>query len=233
MRHNQWPEVLPFLAARLGSADVLFFGNIWTGDEEIRRHLPLGRYLFGFPSGGGGWSNGVLEVGLGARTRLGEINGERTPRLMRIDQALRDAGFRPELCDRILHWLWVHYATIAGLLCGIAKAGSARAYAASASIVRESFLAAREGLDVCRARGVQLRGLPATRSLRLPLSLVVPVARRAYRNPLFETMMDGHLAHAHDEMYKVYHDVVDTGARLGVPMPALLGFGPYIERRLA
>lgn len=230
VRHNQWPEVLPWLGPRIGPADVLFFGNMWTDDEDIRKALPAGQYLFGFPSAGGGMSGSALEIGLGARPTLGEMSGERTPRLLRIERLFRDAGFRPRLSNRILPWLWVHYVTIAGLLCGIAKAGSARAYAASPAVLRESFLAAREGLDVCRARGVRLRGLPGTLGLRMPLPLVVRVARRAYRTPLFETMMDGHLAHAHDEMRKVYEDVVETGTRLDVPMPVLRSFGPYIER---
>ncbi len=230
VRHNQWPEVLRFLGPRLGSADVLFFGNMWTGDEEIRKVLPAGRYFFGFPAAGGGWQDGVLQIGLGPRPALGEISGERTPGLLRIDRAFRDAGFEPRVSDRILHWLWVHYATIAGLLCGVAKAGSARAYASSPDILRESFLASREGLAVCRARGVRLRGLPGTTGLRMPLFLVVRVARRAYRNPIFGPMIDGHLAHAHDEMRKVYEDVVETGSRLNVSMPTLRSFRPYIDR---
>ena len=230
VRHNQWPEVLPVLGPRVGSADVLFFSNMWTDDGEIRKFLPTDRYLFGFPAAGGGWKGDALEIGLGPRPTFGEVGGGRTTRLLRIEQAFRDAGFQPRSSDRILHWLWAHYATIAGLLCGLAKAGSARAYAASSTIMRESFLAAREGLDVCRARGVRLHGLPGTTGLRMPLPLVVRVARRAYRQPLFATMMDGHLAHAHDEMRKVYEDVVETGSRLGVPMPTLESFRPYVER---
>ncbi len=94
----------------------------------------------------------------------------------------------------------------------------------------KSFLAAREGLDGCCARGVRLRGLPGTVGLRLPLPLVISVVRRAYRNPLFEPMIDGHLAHAHDELRKAYEDVVETGSRLGVAMSTLLSSRPHIER---
>jgi ketopantoate reductase len=231
VKRNQLGGVLPQLAAKAGDALILFLQNNWSGGAEIEQELAPSRYLLGFPSAGGGRDGQAIQCVLGTGTMLGEADGRRTPRLTTIAEVMRKAGFKPRLTHQIIPWLWTHYAEIAAVLGGLLKAGSFHAFATSSPILRETLLAARETMAVCRARGVNLLRLPNILLLYLPLWLLVPATKRAYRSESARLVYEGHTAHAADEMLIMYHEVLAEGERLGVQMPHFRGFKTDVERQ--
>ncbi len=230
VKRNQLSDALPSLAEKAGDADILFLQNNWSGTAEIEKYIASSHYVLGFPSAGGGRDEFGIQCALGPDTMLGEKDGQITSRLQRIAKVLLDAGFRPKLTKQIIPWLWTHYAVIAALVGAMYKAGSFTALANSSSMLKEALLAAREGLDVCRARGINPMGLSNIRLLYLPLFIIVPFTKRAYQSEEARLVFGGHAAHAHDEMRVIYHEVLAEGERLGVKMPHFREFKEYVER---
>ncbi len=229
VRRNQLAGVLPGLAEQAGDATILFLQNNWSGTAEIDQYLAHSRYLLGFPSVGGARDARRVQCALEAGTRLGEVDGQITPRLKRIAAVMSEAGFKPKLSRQIIPWLQTHYAGVAAAVGCLYKAGSYEALVHSSSLLREMFLAMRESLDVCRARGINPMSIPANRLDYLPLFLLVPVTKRLFQSEEARLGLEGHAGHAADEMLFIYHEVLAEGERLGVKMPYLRGFQEYLE----
>ena len=227
---NQLRDVLPSLAEKAGDADILFLQNNWSGTAEIEQYLTPSRFVLGFPSVGGGRDEHGIQCVLGPGTMLGEKDGQITSRLKKIAGIIREAGFKPKLSRQIVPWLLTHYAEIAALVGALYKAGSFKALANSSTMLKEALLAAREGLAVCRARGINLMSLSNIRLIYLPMFIVVPFTKRAYKSEEARLVFEGHAAHAGDEMQVIYHEVLADGERLGVKMPHFERFKEYVER---
>lgn len=100
-------DILPVLAASAGKADILFFQNIWDFDE-IKEYLAPEQYFFGFPfmAGGGRDANGLNTIISGSKyskTMLGEANGEITPRIRKIAEAMEKANMKPFISEQIIN----------------------------------------------------------------------------------------------------------------------------------
>ena len=236
VRSNQLDDALPLLAEKAGAADILFFCNNWWGDERIGRWLEPAQVFYGFSRLVGGWRDGpavnaVIFEGPGQSTLIGEKDGSTTPRLRIVHDALAAAGLKPEISRDILGWLMAHYVEYLGAVGNILKAGSAERFAASRDLVEDAILATREGLDVCRARGLDVRhSAPANlRLFYMPTVLTVPLGRLQYGLPAIRQFFDETIAHGMAEIAAQYFDVVSEGRRLEVPMPHLEALEPYIR----
>ena len=226
VRRNQLRDALPVLAEKAGDATILFLQNNWSGTAEIEPFLTPSLYLLGFPSVGGARDQNRVKCVLLADMRLGEVDGQITPRLGRIADAFRQAGFKPKTSRQIVPWLQTHCAGVAAFTGSYYKAGSYEALAQSSSLIRELILALRETQEVCRARGIKMKN----RSYGLPLFLLVPLTKRLFRSEMGRLGTEGHLGHAADEVQFIYFEVLVEGERLGVQMPYLLGFSEYVRK---
>lgn len=154
-------EVLPVLKEASGKAHILFFQNVWLPDpEQINQYLSPGQYFFGFPfmAGGGRGEKGIHAIISGSKyskTMLGEVNGEITPRIQKIADAMAKAGMIPCISNRIITWLLPHCAFIAAISAGIIRAGgNLESLLADSVILRETIKAIREGFRICEAAGI-------------------------------------------------------------------------------
>ena len=229
VRRNQLGDALPTLAGNAGDATILFLQNNWTGVTEIEPFLTPSRYLLGFPSVGGARDQRGVKCVLLADTRLGEVDGQITPRLERIAGAIRSAGFKPKLSRQIIPWFQIHCAGVACFTGCYYKAGSYEPLTQSSSLIREMILALRESLEVCRARGINSKN----RSYGLPLFILVPLTKRLFRSEAGRLGTEGHMGHATDEVQFIYFEVLAEGERLGVNMPHLKGFQKYVREGVA
>ena len=163
-------------------------------------------------------------------TMLGEKDGKDTPRLRRLVEVFGAAGLRPQASRDILGWLAAHYVEYLGAVGGILEAGSAAAFANSRTLVRDAILATREGLAVCRARGMDPKSAPFNlRLYALPLWLIVPLGQMQYRAANIRQFFDENIAHGMPELADQYHNVVAEGRRLGVKMPHLENFARHFN----
>jgi ketopantoate reductase len=237
VRAHQMDEILPELAAGSGSADILFFGNNWWGEERIRKLLPPEQYLFGFSRLVGGWrTENQIECIFFDNpelvTMLGERDGQLTPRLKNLRDVFEKANLKPMLSPDILGWLSIHYVEFLGVVGGIRKAGSYDAFVASSELIKDSILATRESLEVCRARGVDFKKA-APSNIRIientPVFLLAPLVKMQYRTPSIKQFFEENIDHGMDEISRQYCDVTSEARRLEVKIPHLAEFERYFR----
>ena len=236
VKSNQVDAILPELARNAGKSDILFFQNNWWGDEKICTWLSPQQYFFGFSRIVGGWRNGetvesIIFDAPGMTTMLGEKDGRVTPRLQQAEAILRSSGLKPEISKDILSWLKFHYVEYIGATGAILKAGSAKAFAGSTDLVRESILATREALAVCRARQVPAGTAPFNLKLYgLPLPVLVWLGQQQYQAANIQSFFDENIRNGLAEITAQYQDVLEEGRRLGVAMPVLSGLQESYDR---
>jgi 2-dehydropantoate 2-reductase len=227
LKHYEIPSILYQLAVDGGKADILFFNNWWDDVAAIDDVLQ-GRYLWGFPVAGGGWTDGVLDGALLDRVHLGEVTGVATPRLARVRQLFESAGLSVELDANILAWLWVHFATEAGLISSAVAAGGIDALLDDAATLEAAILAGREGLEVCRARGVPVDTIPDAQTFYAPAAAVAVGIHDFYATNLpARRILERHTGV--EELKRIFSDVVSTGRQLGVAMPRLAALEAAVE----
>ncbi len=232
---HQLGDVLPLLKNKAGDATVLFLQNMRPGDDElIGKFLDASRYVIGYPfkTGGGRDEPGISTVIFGNRlsnTVLGERDGSVTPRLRHIRALLEKADMNPKIIRKIIPYIRTHYIWAAASVAAFIKAGSWERFI-SPEIIRESYLAMREGWEVCVRQGINPRRVAPTCYFYLPLFLLVPFTRHMYDDEGMRRMFQGHVDHSPDEMRAMYYDVLALGDEHGLGMPHYRGFKPFIER---
>ena len=219
-------DILPQLSQSGGNAHILFFQNIWDDFEEIQKWLTPGKYFFGFPFMiGGGKTENVIECTISglkySNTPLGELDGSQSIRLKKMYDVLNKAQLKPIISSDIKTWLITHYAVAAELSGGILKAGNAQRFATDKKILRETILAIRESLEVCKQRGIDIRKERSNRFYYLPLFISLPIARKIYRTPCLSNMFDGHINHSPEEIKKMIEDIIESADKLQIKIPNL------------
>ena len=226
-KHYDLPACLPRLAVGAGEADILLFNNWWETFESIDRQLG-GRYLWGFPVAGGGWQDGTLDAAILDHVELGEPDDRDTPRRARVAACFASAGLAVEQPIRMLDWLWVHFATEAGLIASAIDAGNVDALLDDVGRLTQAVLAVRDALDVCRARGVEVDKVPDAQAFYAPAEMVAAGIQQFYAMSVpARRILDRHTGV--EELKRIYHDVLATGVELGVAMPRFAALAPVVD----
>jgi len=227
VRHDALPALLPVLADGVGDAEILLFNNLWTSFEPIDAVLGE-RYLWGFPVAGGGFEDGRLEAALLGTVRIGSPPGAAAARLQSVGRLFGGCGLDVEFEPNILSWLWVHFATEAGIIGAAAKAGGVAAFLDDVEQIANGVLAVRDALAVVTARGVDVAAVPDAQLFLTPEREVAAAIHQLYAvDRAARKIMERHTGGA--ELKRMYGDVVETGRRLGVPMPTLAACRPFVE----
>ncbi|WP_075557329.1 ketopantoate reductase family protein [Parabacteroides timonensis] len=216
-------DILPVLAESAGKAHILFFQNIWNDFETIARFLSPEQYFFGFPfKVGGGRDEHCIHCAISgmknSATLLGEVNGEITPRIVKMSNALEKANLKPLVSKHIKTWLITHYAIAASLSAGIIKAGGGKNFAGNSQLLKNTVKSIREGFEICYRKGFDPKVEKANRPYYLPLFFLVPVLMKIYSNETLCIMFDGHTQHAPDEIKRMLEDVIADGEKYNVQM---------------
>ena len=172
--------------------------------------------------GGGREVDGIHCVISGMKyshTPIGEMNGEITPRVQKMVQALDKAHLKPVQSQQILLWIITHYAAAAGLTAGILSAGNAAKFVSHSSIIRTTIRAIREGFAICLKRGYDAKTEKANKLYQLPLFISVPIAKKIYSNEALQLMFDGHVNHSPEEVRQMIEDMITFGIKYGIATP--------------
>jgi ketopantoate reductase len=230
LKNFQLNDALPYVAKYSGNAHILFLGNLWDGFDMIKKHLPSGRYFFGFPAmaGGGRTDNGVnCLLFKKGNTMLGEPDGKSSKRLMETAEIFGQAGLQPKISSEIIPWLKAHCIWPAATFGAVCKAGSARRFSENKALVQLSVCAIREGFKVCKAMGGSPKNIFPYNLFYLPGFLLTPLLKRSY-TPELQEVIDGHMKHGFDEMKKIYQAVGSDGKKLGIDMPCWASLEKHI-----
>ena len=115
IRKDQVSALLAVLAENK-SPNVVFMGNNLAGADEYINALGKERVMMGFVFAGGKREGNVIKAIIMKSVAIpfGEVNGEITPRLVRLINILCQGGFRAEASTCILDFLMTHGT---GFLC--------------------------------------------------------------------------------------------------------------------
>ncbi|MEU8038665.1 2-dehydropantoate 2-reductase N-terminal domain-containing protein [Streptosporangium sp. NPDC049078] len=233
--HHRLAEAAAFLASRVGRATVLVFGNIWTEPPAAIGDLPCDQVAWGFPGSGGGFGeDGVLRGTLLPSVVFGTLGPPPTDRERAVRQAFREAGLRLKERPDFRGWLWVHFASGAGLHSQGLRLGSLSKLAGARSDLREGLLAGRELLPLLRARGVDLRRhRGGVLVLRAPAWLTAPVlAWLTAHVALARVNFAAHSDPDAEEPREVCRDTLAEARRLGISVPRLEAAEPHFARAM-
>jgi 2-dehydropantoate 2-reductase len=238
VRYTQAESVLPEIAANRGNAVVLFFHQSWRGLDVVDRALSKEQYVLGMPRAGGVVSDGVLDGAFDGAVTLGTstcgrpttpvVEGAARKNLDFVTGLFRPAGFEPEIPENMEHWFWVHFASTAVYTGAIAKAGGYDAFAGDKKAIHEALLAGREAMDICAARGVDVRKIPDARAFVTSPIVVAPIMRRTLGQPSMRRMSQTQPGYA-SEFRAIFDEVMETGHRLNVATPHLDAYRPFVD----
>jgi 2-dehydropantoate 2-reductase len=233
VRKNQVPDVLPVLAAN-ASPNVVFMVNNPSGPEEWIRALGKERVLQGFVFGAGRREGSVIRgiIGLGSNSSLagrlsatpfGELDDSITPRLTRLVNIFRQAGFAATASKNVSDHLATHAALVALLADFAIQHGYDRESLARYTNADYSLLVTglREVLEVLRADGIRITP-PNTAMIKYtPRWLLVAVFRAVIPSKFMEVGGVYHISQAPDEMAQLAKELRVLVDRSGLAVPAV------------
>jgi 2-dehydropantoate 2-reductase len=228
VRKNQVAALLPVLA-RNGSPTIVFMGNNLSGPDDYTEVLGKDRVMLGFVFAAGRREGDLIRAwtprGLISRvlaTPFGESNGTITPRLVRLVDLFRRAGFHAETSPAIADYLATHAVQVAVVARLIIKHGcDTYALAHSTADLRLLVDGLREALDVLRALGYRI--IPRSTSLMriVPRFLLVAAFRALFASHIGEIGAGWHCSQAPDEMQRLADDLKALVDKSGLPVPAI------------
>jgi 2-dehydropantoate 2-reductase len=147
------------------------------------------------------------------RLIFGELDGRSTPRLQRLDEALRGAGFDTAISDNILRDMWqkwVQLATLGALTCLLrGNVGEMASVSGGAEIAR---MALRESCSIASANGYpQSEAFLADQAAKL----------MAAGSPLTSSMYRDLKKGAPVEVDTILGDLLERGRKHGLAAPIL------------
>ncbi|EFM12562.1 Ketopantoate reductase ApbA/PanE domain protein [Paenibacillus curdlanolyticus YK9] len=223
VRHYQLENVLAELAGKTGNATLLFFNHIWSDFSLVTSYIPADKFLWGFPSGGGGFRDAdgtELDGVLMNRVHIAEINGEATPRLQKVAELFHGIGLRTIHPPNVLHWQWKHFSLNAGISNGILKAGGDEKFLSSVPRIRQGILFIREALEVTRSRGVDIKQFADAKVFFMPSWVAACAFWMAMRiNKAQATIFKLHKGAEENKI--IYRDLMEVAKRNGVETPGL------------
>ena len=187
VRKTQLASALPTLAANASPAFLFMVSNA-QGPDQPAATVGYGRVLLGFAGAGGTLEKGVVRYAVAPRllqpTTLGELDGTTTPRLERIANEFRGAGFPVALESRMDAWQKTHEAWVSPVANAIyAVGGDTGRLRTTRDVVVLMLRAIRENFALLRALEVPITP-PKLRAFdRLPEPLLVPLLQARARLP--------------------------------------------------
>lgn len=224
VRWNQVTAVLPALAANRRVPTILFMVNNPRGPSGWTTAVGRERVVLGFAGAGGSRDGHLVRYHVLPRwqqaTTVGELDGQLTPRLAAIVQALMAAGFPVATSTRMAAWLKTHVAwTLPVSTALYMSAGDVYRLARTRDALVLLVRAVRENLRVLRTLGIPIT--PASLSVFdwLPEPLLVVWLRWLFATPTAELVIARHANAARDEYQALADDWRTLADRAGVPTP--------------
>ncbi len=232
-KHYHLVETLKKLVPQSGNADFLLLTQNWDGVREIDEIIPPSRYVFGDAKGGGKFDGNKLIAAI-ASVDVGQVEGRHDACLEKVVSLCDSAQVGVTVHKNILHYLWAQYAMTGGLWPALVKAGSMEAVLGNSKIGEQGIRAARECLEVVARRGVDLKEYPETKMYMNSSPFSIWMAGLAIKLMFrFNKLVQRSSAHGLTDLEEVrtfYYDLLNTGQRLGVAMPAMCDFELDIKR---
>ncbi|HBE79441.1 MAG TPA: ketopantoate reductase family protein [Firmicutes bacterium] len=206
VQNTQIDSILPILSKNK-SPNIVFVVNNPSGYQKWIDAVGYERIMIGFPSAGGERKDGMVNYYIGKgiakifqATTFGELNGEKTKRLLKLVRVFKDAGFAPSISNNMDAWQKTHVAVILPIGKALNRFDSNNyKLAKSSGTIKQMLLATRECFEVLKELNIKVT--PSKLNIYyLPLFLLVPIFMRTMDTKIAETAYSKHNLVAQNEM---------------------------------
>jgi 2-dehydropantoate 2-reductase len=237
VRRDQLATGLPELVSSIGISTLLFMLNNATGSAHLGELFGRDRIMLGFPGVGGTREANVVRYAVVAQqpTTLGELDGRRSARLLKIAKMFRKAGLATRSCSNMDAWLKAH-AFFVTAICGAIylSGGDCKRLSTDDVTLKLMTKGVREGFAAVHALACPV--LPF--SLRvlfnwLPDLFAVSYWRQFLASEIADYVFGRHARAAAQEMQQVADDCRSLLMKSGMQAPALAQLYRAIDARVA
>jgi len=232
-KHYRLIETLRTIVPQAGSADFLLLTQNWEGTQEVDAILSPSRYVYGDAKAGGAFEDGTLVATIDSMD-IGQVDNRQDECLKKVVALCKSADLPAPIHQNILHYLWVQYAITGGLWPALVRAGSFEKVLNNPQIGKQGLRAARECLQVAERRGINLKEYPEAGMYMNTSPFAMWFANQAIKFMFrFNKLVKRSSLHGLDDAEEVqafFNDLLNTGRKLGVDMPAMSDFEPDIQQ---
>jgi 2-dehydropantoate 2-reductase len=226
MNRTQARSILPVLADHEHTPAVLFMCNNAAGPDEWMDALGKERIVLGFSGAGGGFEGHTIRYhvvsGRNQATTFGELDGKTTPRLIKITDVFREAGFPVEISPNMDAWLKSHVAKVLPVALAMYMTdGDNYRTARNREALVLAFRAMKECFRVLKALDIPIEPSKLEIVEWVPERLAVFLMRKMMSTKQAEIVMAAHANAARDEMIQLAEDFMQLARRTSVPTPAM------------
>lgn len=226
----QLKSILPHLKElKSKTRYFVFMQNNWNLQEEIGGYLSDEEYIIAFPStvGGGRDEHGIEVIIFDEATRLGGKNSRLTKD---FSDVLNELNIKTKEDNNIFDWLKVHYLQQSVTAGAIAENGSFQNFSNNLDAVKKMVYAFREGIEVCRLRGVNTRLTFPAYLFKLPVFLVAPALQKMFNKRTTTEMIINHMKKGFIEWTEGYKEILMDGRRMGLKMKVWGSYEKYLDK---
>ena len=232
VQKTQLDAALPVLASNPLIPTFLFMVNTAEGPQVMIDALGRERVMLGFANAGGERDGHLVRLMEAKRkaVTLGELDGSRSERLLRVKAAFESAGFPVEISRNIDAWLRYHVAIVGPFANGFYMVGGCNvALAKNRQAMHMALRAMREAIAVVRAHGFPLQP-PALRfMLLLPDFVLVPLLQRLIASPIMDIGGKRHALAAREEMIALNEELLAMAEAVGIDTPMMRELHRYSD----
>ncbi len=216
----QTEEALKSIIPQSPNSFFYILTSNWTGTDMYDAILPKSRYILGYPDGGGTVRNGIYRTNIGPEIHISAANNENREGFEQIRQAFLKANIKLDVQENMLHWLWAHNAGSNAISLAFQKHKNTEKYLTDKTLLKQSFLATRECLELCEKRGAASGKYPEIAAFKWPMWLLIPMFKFNFRH---NESMKRYTAHGEempiDDIACNYYDILKTADEFGMEMP--------------
>jgi ketopantoate reductase len=220
---TNWYQTESALKAIVPKCPNSFFYIItsnWTGTEMFDSILSKNRYILGYPDGGGTIKNGVYWTNIGPEIHIAKPDSDNLNGFELIKELFLKASIKLDIQENMLHWLWAHNAGSTAISLAFQKHKNVEKYLTDKKLLKHSFLATRECLDLCERRGAYSNKYPEISAFKWPMWLLIPMFKYNFRH---NESMKRYTAHGEsmpiDDIACNYYDILKTAKEYKLEMP--------------
>ncbi len=232
VQKTQLAETLPVLAGNACIPTFLFMVNTAEGPQAMIEALGRERVMLSFANAGGERDGHLVRLMVAKRkaVTLGELDGSRSERLLRVTAAFESAGFPVEISRNMDAWLRYHVAIVGPFANGFYMAGGCNvALAKNRKATHMALRAMREAIAVVRAHGFPLQP-PALRfMLLLPSFVLVPLVQRLLASPIMDIGGKRHALAAREEMTALNEELLAMAEAIDMDTPMMRELHRYSD----
>ncbi|MFN8254934.1 MAG: 2-dehydropantoate 2-reductase N-terminal domain-containing protein [Bacteroidales bacterium] len=216
----QTESVLKSIVTKCSDSFFYILTSNWTGTEIFDNILDRSKYILGYPDGGGTIKNGVYWTNIGPEIHIAKPEPANQNGFNLIKEAFSKSKIKLDIQENMLHWLWVHNAGSAAISLAFQKYTNTEKYLTDKKLLKLSFLATRECLELCEKRGAYSDKYPEISAFKWPMWLLIPFFKFNFRH---NESMKRYTAHGEsmpmDDISCNYYDILNTAKEFNFEMP--------------